>query len=782
MKANWKAVVGLMPIICMSVCNANPVLWYHFDEQQPGTVTTNGKSFVTNAVDETKLVGTCHAFWENLVMFTSSYTPVYADSFANGVAWYDPVSKKRGADASAMRFRCSNETSAAGYRSVVVIHDATALQLKTFTVETFFKDVTGGVTTSERALAAFESYVNPENEKPLGDQSHKNGKYAWRLQVDGSGSLFAYFQGVKKADGSTPAQTVGTSNVKVLKDGNWHHVAMSVDNSAKMVRLYIDYKEVSSASLSSEIPYESPYLFIGSDMGTIRSANAVMDEFRISDTVLQPEEMLRPVAAKTDDDTLLYLSFDNWFGGKSWADVTGFPASYLNEAPGASILRVTKQKLGSEEAVYETEAKPMDAVRDGLADPDAVADVSSIELKYDLSKNLGTIFKYDDIARRIMSKSFTAELFFRADTLPPYQYGTYLLSETAGQADSWYVNIGHSDGKVAAGVRATTGGTKSIVSSKSYVDGKWHHVAFVWDKTAQTVRFYIDYSLIGTLSGIDQINNADANTEWKPPYDRYLYIAGRCDGQANQSMHHSGGLDEVRITQRALDPQEFLTGTASASPLLAKVDFENNVSVEPYSDMLPAGALSGEYSYDVKVPGSNIVEKGGTVVEAENTRSLLLCGGSVSFGRNILIEKAADYVVEFYMKGDSVTPGAKILGFDGAWTLSQGENGGTFEITADTDLNVGQTVSFPVDLGRTWSVYAVAFSRTTEGTSISLYRNGQSIGCRTISGYLRPATGISLGSEGFTGRFDEMRVKEGLVEPEKLLFCPPPRGLILVVR
>lgn len=780
MKTIAGACSVLSAVVCMEVCHANPVLWYHFDEQQPDVVTSNGRSTVTNAVDSTSLVGTCHSFWENLVMFTNEMPPVYADSFSNGVMWYDPVSKTRGTDGSAMRFRCSNMTSASGHRSVVVVHDATAVQLKTFTVEMFFRDVTGGVTTSERALATFESTVNPDNTLPLGNQNHKNGRIAWRLYVDGNGSLYAYFGGLS----ATYAQTVGSSNVKILKDGNWHHVAMSVNNEHKEVKLYIDYKEVASSTLLSEIPYESPYLFVGSDMGTIRSSNAVLDEFRISDVALLPNEMIRPVTANSDADTLLYLSFDDWFGGKTWSDVTGYPACYLNEAAGAKVLRVQKMKLGGETSVYDADVKPVDVVRDGISGRTSVSDVSSIELKYDSSKNLGTCFRYDDIARDIMSSSFTAEFFFKADTLPPYQYGTYFLSETAGQSESWYVNMGHGDGKLAAGVRNASGvgGTRTIVTPKSYADGKWHHIAFVWDKPSQMVLFYVDYDLMGSLGNVDQVNNAAANEAWKPPYDRYLYIGGRCNGEADQSMHHSGWMDEVRITQRSLDPQEFLTGKLGQGSLLAQVDFEDRIDVLPYADLVPAGVMSGSCAYDGKVPVSEIVENGGSVVEASNAKSLHLQGGKVSFGRNLPVEKAGDYLVEFFMKADSVSRGVQLLGFDGSWSLSCGERDSTLVLTVNTDAALGQTVVFPLNQLNAWFVYALAFSRNGSETAISLYRNGVLIGTKYVAGQLLPSSGMTLGSDGFFGWFDELRVREGSVDLKSMMFCPNPKGLIVVFR
>lgn len=790
---------GAMTAFCVLPCLAKTVLWYHFDESPAGTKTSNSKTSILNAVDQTALVGTCHCFWQDLALFCTENPPVYSNSFARGLSWYDPVSGVRGSDTTSLHFPNARPGDGAGHRGSVIVHDASALKLKTFTAEAFVKDVTLGACKYERTFFFFESYVSTAEGNPgLGVNGHNDGKIAWRLYSDKNGKLGFYMSGPREGspgsyvypytqnDSSHPGGGAPVNNAPaVLTDGNWHHIAMTVDNAAKTVKLYVDYIEVFSDTLFAEVPYESNYFFLGTTGSKGGGWGGLMDEVRISDAVLTPLQMLRPVAPKTDADTILYLPFENGFGWSGWTMPGGkYSAAFPNEAPGASVLRIIKRKLGSVESPLTADDLPATQLRDGIADRAAAAEnPHAINLVTGEDANrTGTVFTYDDTARRIMSGSFTAELFFRAEIAAPGPYGTCLLSETAGRTDSWYVNFGR-DGKLAFCARNQSG-TKyqEVATAKTYNDSKWHHIAYVWDKPAQEVRFYVDYGLVGTISGIDQLNDAAGVTGWDPPYDANLWIGGRFNGDKGYAFHHHGQLDEVRITQRALDPQEFLTGAASGYPLLAKVDFEDNAKVAPYADVLNAGVLSAGASYWGRVPLSPVVENGGTIVEAANTKSVSIQNGTVTFGRNLPLEKAKSYVVEFYMKAKSVSPGAKILDL-GSWSLSKSASSDGFVLTADTDEENGQTVAFPgVGTSASWFAYAISVATVNGETTMSLSCNGKLIASQPLNGELKPTSALVLGSSGFTGAFDELRITEGTVDPESMLFCPDPKGIVLILR
>ena len=95
-------------------------------------------------------------------------------------------------------------------------------------------------------------------------------------------------------------------------DGSWHHIAMTVsaiEGGVSEIRFYADYVLVRSAltTISSWQGFtKDMFLRIGA-----ANSNYLIDEFRVSDTFLQPESFLKLEPEARDGDTLLHLSFDN---------------------------------------------------------------------------------------------------------------------------------------------------------------------------------------------------------------------------------------------------------------------------------------------------------------------------------------------------------------------------------------------------------------------------------------------------------------------------------------
>ena len=92
----------------------------------------------------------------------------------------------------------------------------------------------------------------------------------------------------------------------LLYDGQWHHMAFSIAENGETT-LYLDYQIVYSTTLSS---YNGLYfdgsnsardiLQVGATLHTDkRSLFGDVAELRISDSVLEPEDVLRPVTGKS---------------------------------------------------------------------------------------------------------------------------------------------------------------------------------------------------------------------------------------------------------------------------------------------------------------------------------------------------------------------------------------------------------------------------------------------------------------------------------------------------
>lgn len=83
-----------------------------------------------------------------------------------------------------------------------------------------------------------------------------------------------------------------------ILDGEWHHVAMTFDGSetgADRLKLYVDGSEVgvdNNFAPTGTPAFLNEVLYIGSRSNTTLKYTGLLDELRISDTILSPDEFL----------------------------------------------------------------------------------------------------------------------------------------------------------------------------------------------------------------------------------------------------------------------------------------------------------------------------------------------------------------------------------------------------------------------------------------------------------------------------------------------------------
>ena len=99
--------------------------------------------------------------------------------------------------------------------------------------------------------------------------------------------------------------------------------------------------------------------------------------------------------------------------------------------------------------------------------------------------------------------------------------------------------------------------TAEVVSSTTVSDGQWHHVAAVFDGTANELRLYLNDQLVDTSATLAWGTLSNGND---------LLVGGFNSGQS----YFDGDLELVRISGGALDPQQFL------QPLWTGVDGDVN--------------------------------------------------------------------------------------------------------------------------------------------------------------------------------------------------------------
>ncbi|MBM3501633.1 MAG: hypothetical protein FJX74_23515, partial [Armatimonadetes bacterium] len=137
------------------------------------------------------------------------------------------------------------------------------------------------------------------------------------------------------------------------------------------------------------------------------------------------------------------------------------------------------------------------------------------------------------------TEGVTVELWFRADE--PNQSDRWMVN-SVGAANTGY-RLGFSGGKLCWQVPKTP--WSHLLAAPDPVGvGSWHHVAATYDNT--TLRLYLDGREVGSLERGGPINPADAT----------LCLGSYAEGHSHAFFQ--GAIDEVRLLDRALTPDEVL--------------------------------------------------------------------------------------------------------------------------------------------------------------------------------------------------------------------------------
>jgi hypothetical protein len=87
----------------------------------------------------------------------------------------------------------------------------------------------------------------------------------------------------------------------------------------------------------------------------------------------------------------------------------------------------------------------------------------------------------------------------------------------------------------------------------------WYHIAAVGNSTAGTLELFVDGGSVGSVSGFNGMFNPDPNTLW---------TIGRGQFNGGNVDRVNGFIDEVRFSDSALDPSQFLNAIPEPSATL----------------------------------------------------------------------------------------------------------------------------------------------------------------------------------------------------------------------
>ena len=804
---------------------ADTVAWWHFDEADPGTAATAVSDSVSGvaAVPEVSVGTTVYAAGTSSYE-TSPYAPTYARPF-HGSAVYDPVSGETRINRSAMKFTTGKGGASnlnAYYGGCLKVANTQSLLANCrdkITIEAFvcttgglniannFGPIVGSVNGTGWTQERWAFYLDTE---PTG-----LGGVACRIPTT---SNVAEYQG-----NATPAK---------VNDGAWHHVAYVFDGTlaTPSVKIYVDYalsKTYTHSTMYSSITYGSDNaIYIGgydkynNGSNGYRRFPGLIDEVRISNEALAPAQFLQMHPADEIEDELLRISFDpgeygTLFNGKNMSDTLAPETDYQR------ALVQTDQAGGEVLAAYDAGDKAGESVAGGFFE-NASADAAALHFSTNGAAK-GYYIKASQFSQKLIggsSTNYTVECFFKtagqvrgpiANRQSLFQWGSdKIFAKATLSAET---SAGSMDTGDLLFVCRNSDGTHKYISTTDYGvqadDGNWHHLAFVVDGDRKEWKAYVDYVLAAkATSFVPGVTSGYS-----------LFVGGGYDSKAGvPNQYFDGWIDDLRVTKRALRPDEFLTThsvgkCAETAPVLTALLEGNYDFVCSSNSSLSVTGAGAARTADGAAPVFQNVSRGtllldGTngTVSVVNERSAKMAKSNIVFPASPLYEQDA-YTVEFWAKFDGIVDGttdlpagstSKTSAHVGILRVAQGDttefdwyiyrhkdnaNAVQMAVRAPNGGVPTATNYLTFDLGRVvvdgkWHHYAIAVTRNRANTeaTFAIYDDYEFVGAQTVAGLydLAPTHRLmffesTAADKNILGNIDAIRFWKGNPDPSQFL-------------
>lgn len=419
-----------------------------------------------------------------------------------------------------------------------------------------------------------------------------------QLRTDSWGSPLLTVNGQSATEWPLSASKTLPSHGAPWGDGCWHHVAIVQDRTAGTCTLYTDYQKV--ATVNAVVPAESAagVLYVGAYQTTYDTnvasswTKTTIDELRLTTRTLKPSEFIVPkayvengVSPMVDKDTFAYIGFNGDLGSAN---------DLVRDNPDVDHAVVVPAAYGNVHLTGASEGLADRLYAGGYATSAYVDGNKSLSVPATAASMWGMIMDDTASTKRYTDDSFTVELVFKATASTSTE--SYLIDHEG------VFRLYFNKTTQALSVQAWKEGSCTSVcsSSAALADGNWHHLALVWDKTAERLMVYIDRKSVGLQTGVSSYSPTGV-----------FMIGWNCWLVADRKLY-SGAIDEFRVTSRALKPQEFLAAKTYAIEEKTRLylDFEDGFD-GPYS--LPLVAEFRNYtgksvSTDESIPAAQIYD------------------------------------------------------------------------------------------------------------------------------------------------------------------------------
>jgi hypothetical protein len=269
------SAAGLLLFVSFSKADAAPVGYWSFDD---GTAPAAAGTLVTT-VNSPAINGTGAGLSGGSAPIFSIATPVGSEIRAGIGGSILNASNDTSLYFTNPGFPGSN-TGNSG--SIVTVADSggagSVLKLASFTIEGFIR---------YEEFALFSAIFT----KNRAD----GGGSTWMLDTDGGGNLRARFDSQALGLGSgSPGFNQSFTTTAAVANGLWHHVAMTYNGTTRVMDLFVDYVDVGGGTVANALVYDDSAMRFGGSGGG-RAFDGNIDEVRLSDSVLAPNEFLRAV-------------------------------------------------------------------------------------------------------------------------------------------------------------------------------------------------------------------------------------------------------------------------------------------------------------------------------------------------------------------------------------------------------------------------------------------------------------------------------------------------------
>lgn len=829
-KKPWLVVMAAGILAIPQDLVAKTVAWYRFEEATSGVTTQT--SVFTNTIDATKYPAypaVCafngnNKYTKAGLSYTAADMPISTNAFPSTIALTTPGEPEPAVDNNgALAINMDRPGQRGNPVGTLLIDDDPELRLKTFTIEFYAR--LADMAQEWRCL--FCRTAHAYGIEPI----------LLRGQVNGAGQVYLQYDFRAVADPLVDDKGFVTNSVKYsntvsgsdnMDNDRWRHFAFVVDGAAHKGRIYIDHVEKASFAYEGDICYDAgyPFAFGANPQCSYYGCSEAIDEIRISDVALAPEEMLnygrkKAKCSAVDGNTLFYLPFEGsqepvTLGDGDMSVPVTYVPFYANEAVNplyASVdARTANLAKTANPAVPSSDPDvPTEGERFGLRGQVFTENETAVHILTNAVSSYAqpVVIPEDKFNQaQLASDSFTVEMYFKAIT-PGFMATTaqcHFFTMVNVFAIKTQENAVWNSGWIDAAVGSTSLRRPHSIATQQtcvpgYCNGQWHHLAVVYDKPNHRAEFYLDYQRVlwsDEVTGVSESRHAN-------------YYDGILIGGSFWTERSVGNMlfDEVRISRGALRPHQFLTTKPIEPDMLAVASFENDLLMMPYTSFFGETGIASAFTasgtsptFDLQRPARILTEgRNGSIVTDSNRRSLKFDGGKVTYENRALLADTDEFTVQFFMKAPSALPGAGIARVNREsatdvansvmWALSFADATGALSLKVDTTAEEGQVHAFSGAsfADGAWHHVGLQFVRNGGDTVVNLYRDAALVGAWNVAGRLLTnpfAMNFMLGagedpSAGFTGWIDELRVAPGVVAPEKFLTAFH-NGLAIILR